>query len=167
MTNIIPIERIENKIYLIRGQKVMLDSDLAELYGVETKNLNRAVKRNKDRFPNDFMFQLTNVEFENLRFHFGTSTKGSRRYSPYLFAEQGVAMLSGVLKSKRAVDVNIAIMRTFVKIRRMAGSYKDLAKRIERLEKSQDMQGKRFSEIFKILDNLGSEENKKEIGFKG
>lgn len=100
MTDIIPIETIENKIYLIRSQKVMLDSDLAELYGVETKNLNRAVKRNKNRFPGDFMFQLSDKEFENLRFYFGTSKSGGRRYSPYLFTEQGVAMLSGVLKSK-------------------------------------------------------------------
>jgi hypothetical protein len=169
MANIIPLEKIENKIYLIRSQKVMLDRDLAELYGVETKVMIQAVKRNISRFPGDFMFQLSKEEFENLRSHFVTSSWGGRRYRPYLFTEQGVAMLSSVLKSKRAVDVNIAIMRTFVKIRRMAGSYKDLARRIERLEKSQEMQGKRFGEIFKILDNLGSEEesNKKEIGFKG
>ncbi len=168
MANIIPLEKIENKIYLIRSQKVMIDSDLAELYGVETKNLNRAVKRNKERFPGDFMFQLSKEEFENLRFHFGTSSSGGRRYKPYLFTEQGVSMLSSVLKSKKAVSINIAIMRVFVKIRRMAGSYKDLARKIERLEKSQEMQGKRFGEIFKILDNLGGEEesNKKEIGFK-
>lgn len=169
MPNIIPIEIIENKIYLIRSQKVMIDSDLADLYSVETKVLIQAVKRNINRFPGDFMFQLSKAEFENLRSHFVTSKLGGRRYRPYLFTEQGVAMLSSVLKSGRAVDINIAIMRVFVRIRRMASSYKDLAKRIERLEKSQDMHGKRFSEIFKILDHLGSEEenNKKEIGFTG
>ena len=138
MTNIIPIEKIENKIYLIRSQKVMLDRDLAELYGVKTSALIQAVKRNIKRFPGDFMFQLSKAEFENLRSQFVTSSWGGRRYEPYLFTEQGVAMLSSVLKSGRAVDINIAIMRVFVKIRRMAGSYKDLAKRIERLEKSQD-----------------------------
>jgi len=201
MANIVPIEIIENKILLIRGKKVILDRDLAALYGVKTKVLNQAVKRNKERFPDDFMFQLARMEAEylisegylgeSLRSQFVTlngndaknkrKTKISRsqfatlkfewgkniKYLPHVFTEQGVAMLSSVLKSKRAVEVNIAIMRTFVKIRRMAGSYKDLAKRIDRLEKSQDTQGKRFSEIFKILDNLGKEETRKEIGFKG
>ncbi len=100
------------------------------------------------------MFQLSEVEFKNLRSQFVTSSWGGRRYKPYLFTEQGVAMLSSVLKSKKAVDINIAIMRVFVKIRRMAGSYKDLARRIEKLEKSQEMQGERFGKIFKILDNL-------------
>ena len=107
----VTVEQIENSIYLIRGEKVILDADLAQLYGVETKILNKAVKRNLDRFPEDFMFQLTTEEAENLRFQIGTSKKqrGGRRYLPYAFTEQGVAMLSSVLNSKRAIDVNIAI----------------------------------------------------------
>lgn len=131
--------QVERRIYLIRGEKVMLDADLASLYGVETKVLNRAVKRNKDRFPTDFMFQLTRDETEGLRLKIGTSTeptargmpglrfqsgtsksrRGGRRYLPYVFTEQGVAMLSSVLHSARAVQVNIAIMRTFVRLREM------------------------------------------------
>ncbi|MHC4211830.1 MAG: ORF6N domain-containing protein [Planctomycetota bacterium] len=115
--SIVPVERIRNCIYLIRKQKVLLDSDLAELYGVESKVLNQAVSRNKDRFPDDFMFQLSIEEFDNLRSQNVTSSWGGRRYRPYAFTEQGVAMLSSVLRSKRAVEVNIAIMRTFVKLR--------------------------------------------------
>lgn len=112
-TSLIPVERIEQSILLIRGQKVMLDNDLASLYGVETKILNRAVRRNADRFPEDFAFQLNEEEFENLRCHFGTSSsRGGRRYAPYAFTEQGVAMLSSVLRSPRAVAVNVEIMRT-------------------------------------------------------
>ena len=119
-TSLIPIEKIEKVIYLIRGEKVMLDRDLASLYDVETKVLNRAVKRNLKRFPLDFMFQLTAEEAENLRCQFGTSSlsHGGRRYLPYVFTEQGVAMLSTVLNSERAISVNIEIMRAFVKLRR-------------------------------------------------
>ena len=113
---------IESKIYEIRGQRVMLDKDLADLYAVETKNLNKAVKRNPDRFPPDFMFQLTEEEFNHLRFHFGTSSWGGSRYMPYAFTEQGVAMLSGILRSPIAVQVNINIMRAFVKVRQYAFS---------------------------------------------
>lgn len=113
----IPLERIERRILLVRGQKVMLDVHLAELYGVETKTLNRAVKRNRERFPPDFMLQLTPREFRESRFQFGTSSWGGRRYLPYAFTEQGVAMLSSVLRSERAVQVNIAIMRAFVRLR--------------------------------------------------
>lgn len=101
---------IENKIYEIRGQKVMLDFDLAEMYEIETKNLNKAVKRNIERFPNDFMFQLTKEELSNLRFQIGTSSWGGNRYAPFAFTEQGVAMLSGVLRSPKAIEVNINIM---------------------------------------------------------
>ncbi len=120
MKALVPVEIIEKKIILIRGEKVIPDADLAELYGVETKMLVRAVKRNMDRFPADFMFQLTKDEFENLRIQIGTSSRwGGRRYLPYVFTEQGVAMLSSVLQSERAVKVNIAIMRTFVKLRQM------------------------------------------------
>ena len=125
---IVPVEVIEKKIYLIRSHKVMLDSDLAELYGVETKMLVRAVKRNIERFPSDFMFQLTKEEFDNLRFHFGTSSQwGGRRYLPYAFTEQGVAMLSSVLRSKRAIQVNITIMRVFVRLRQILSTHKELA----------------------------------------
>jgi len=118
----VPIERIENAILFIRGHKVMLDRDLAALYGVTTFNLNKAVKRNTDRFPEDFMFQLTAAEASTLRFQIGMSKgkgRGGRRYLPYVFTEQGVAMLSSVLRSKRAVQVNVEIMRAFVRLRRM------------------------------------------------
>ena len=121
--SLIPVERIERSILLIRGHKVILDADLAALYSVETKQLIRAVKRNLPRFPEDFMFQLNKKEFENLRFHFGTSNQwGGRRYPPYAFTEQGVAMLSGVLSSPRAVQVDIQIMRIFAKPREMISS---------------------------------------------
>ncbi len=118
----IPVERIEKAILLIRGEKVLLDKDLAVLYGVSTSVLNKAVTRNIDRFPSDFMFQLTRKEFSDLKFHFGTSSWGGTRKLPRAFTEQGVAMLSGVLKSKRAVRVNVEIMRAFVKLRRMLAS---------------------------------------------
>ncbi len=132
--SVIPVERIANCIYLVRGEKVMLDSDLAALYGVETKNLNKAVKRNARRFPIDFAFQLTESEDESLRFHIGTSSSpvhGGRRYRPYVFTEQGVAMLSSILRSERAADVNVAIMRTFVRLRQVLAAHKDLAHKVE------------------------------------
>ena len=135
--SIIPVERIASSIYLIRGEKVMLDSDLADLYHIETKNLNKAVKRNLRRFPNDFMFQLTDKEFESLKFQIGTSNqgRGGRRTLPYVFTEQGVAMLSSVLQSDRAADVNVAIMRAFVRMREMLASNKDLARKVEKHDK--------------------------------
>jgi len=111
VASLVPSERIENLIFLLRGHRVMLDADLAELYGVETKALNRAFVRNRERFPDDFVFQLTENEFEDLRRQIGTSRWGGRRYLPYAFTEQGVAMLSGVLHSKRAIQVNVEIMR--------------------------------------------------------
>ena len=128
--------QIQDLIYTVRGQKVMLDSDLAQLYGVLTKNLNKAVKRNIERFPQDFMFQLTKEEFQNLRFQNGTSksTHGGRRFMPYVFTEQGVAMLSSVLESKQAIAVNIQIMRTFVQVKLFALEHKDLTKRFAELE---------------------------------
>src|SRR5436309_3529271 len=134
--------QVERRIFLVRGQKVMLDTDLAELYRVPTKSLNLAVKRNADRFPEDFTFQLTDDEAAGLRFHFETSkrARGGRRYRPYAFTEQGVAMLSSVLRSTRAVEVNIAIMRTFVQLRRLMDSDRDLARKIEALEKKYDEQ---------------------------
>src|SRR5467141_1520665 len=135
----VPAELIERRIYLTRGQKVMLDADLADLYQVLTKNLNKAVARNRDRFPEDFMFQLTAEEAESLRFQFGTSHegRGGRRYLPYAFTELGVAMLSSVLNSARAVQMNILIMRAFVKLREVLASHQALARKIEKLEATQ------------------------------
>ena len=131
--------QIQNLIYVIRGQRVMLDSDLARLYEVETKVLNQAVKRNIERFPDDFMFQLTKDEYEFLRSQFVTSkikteTRGGRQYFPYVFTEQGVSMLSSVLKSKRAIQINVQIMRTFVKMREWAIENKEIAQRLAELE---------------------------------
>jgi hypothetical protein len=167
MQAVIPMEVIEGKILLVRGRKVILDRDLAELYKVETFNLNKAVKRNIDRFPSDFMFQLTSEEADSLRFQIGMSKatgRGGRRYLPYVFTEQGVAMLSGVLNSKRAVQVNIAIMRAFVKLREMIASHKDLEKKLSELEKKFDGQ---FQIVFEAIRQLMviEEKPKKKIGF--
>ena len=120
------LQVIQQKIFTIRGNRVMIDFHLAELYGVETKALKRAVRRNIDRFPSDFMFEMTKEEFENLRSQFGTSTWGGTRYMPYCFTQEGIAMLSSVLRSKTAIDMNIAIMRAFVAMRRMAHGYEEL-----------------------------------------
>jgi len=128
---VVPIERIASVIYLVRDQKVMLDMDLAELYGVETKRLNEQVKRNLRRFPEDFMFQLTKEEFENLKSQIATSSWGGRRTLPYVFTEQGVAMLSSVLNSDRAIDINVAIIRTFIRMREMLATHEDVARKIE------------------------------------
>ena len=170
---LVPAERIEGKILLIRGQKVMLDAHLAELYEVETKMLVRAVKRNLDRFPADFMFQLTREEFENLRFQFGTSSQwGGRRYSPYAFTEQGVAMLSSVLRSERAVQVNVEIIRVFVRLRRILASHKELARRMEALERESREHRKktdeRFQAVFEAIRQLieEPEAGKRKIGFQ-
>lgn len=143
---------IQQKIYWIRGRKVMLDRDLAELYGVETKHLNRQVKRNRRRFPEDFMFQLSKDEYQRCQIGaFGTSQKGSRKYLPLVFTEQGVAMLSGILHSARAIHVNILIMRTFTKIRQMLETHKELRQKIEELEKKYDHQ---FKIVFDALREL-------------
>ncbi len=142
---------IEQKIFLIRGQKVMLDKDLAELYGVATKNLNKAVTRNMKRFLGDFMFRLTKEETENLRFQFGTSSWGGRRYLPFAFTEQGVAMLSSVLKSERAIDVNIAIMRAFVKIREFLATHKELAAKLGELETKVGRHDQEIKLIFEAI----------------
>ena len=158
---LVPHERIERSILLIRGLKVMLDADLAELYGVETKQLVRAVKRNHDRFPNDFMFQLSDEDFAILRSHFGTSNQwGGRRYAPYAFTEQGVAMLSSVLHSKRAVLVNIEIMRAFVKIRTVLASHEDLRRKLLQLETKYDSQ---FKAVFDAIRQLIEQPVKKAI----
>ena len=166
-TDLISSEQIEKAIYLIRGEKVMLDRDLALLYGVQTKILNRAVKRNMPRFPMDFMFQLTEDEAEALRFQIGTSNKGrgGRRYLPYVFTEQGVAMLSTVLNSERAIVVNIEIMRAFVKLRQLLASNTDLARRLDELESKYD---KQFKIVFVAIRQLMAKPagDRKEIGFR-
>ena len=149
--SLMPAERIERIILLIRGEKVILDRDLAALYGVSTRDLNKAVSRNLDRFPVDFMLQLTREEFDNLKFQFGTSSWGGTRKRPRAFTEQGVAMLSSVLRSKRAVQVNIQIMRAFVRLREMVTSNKDLARRLEELEKKYDSQ---FKSVFDAIRQL-------------
>lgn len=146
-----PVERIERSILLLRGEKVMLDADLATLYGVETGALNRAVRRNLDRFPRDFMFQLTTKEFRGLRFHFGISKRGGRRYLPYAFTEHGVAMLSSVLNSPRAIAVNIEIVRTFARLRRILSSHVELARKLDALEKKYDSQ---FKVVFDAIRQL-------------
>jgi len=161
-----PREIIERKILLIRGEKVMLDSDLAKLYGVTTKRLNEQVRRNVGRFPSDFMFQLTKKEFETLRSQFATSSWGGRRHLPYVFTEQGVAMLSSVLDSERAIFVNIEIMRTFVRLREILATHKDLARKLEELEKKYDEQ---FAIVFQAIRELMTPPGpspKRPIGFR-
>lgn len=160
-----PVERIERTILLIRGEKVLLSQQLAELYGVPVRILNQAVKRNQDRFPGDFMFQLTRNEFLNLKSRFVTSSWGGlRRALPYAFTEQGVAMLSSVLHSERAVRANIEIMRAFVRLRQMLASNAELARKLEVLEKKYDRQ---FKVVFDAIRQLMSppEAKRREIGF--
>jgi len=130
-----PDEDVLKKIFFVRGKKVMLDEDLADLYGVTTGNLNKAIKRNSTRFPEDFMFLLTKIEFDNLMFQFGISSWGGRRKLPNAFTEQGVAMLSGILHSERAIKVNIQIMRIFTRMREMLDAHKDILMKLEMLEK--------------------------------
>ena len=160
-----PVERIAQTILFIRDQKVMLDADLANLYGVDTKVFVQAVKRNMDRFPEDFMFQLTKQEYDNLRSQFVTSSWGGRRYPPYAFTEQGVAMLSSVLRSERAIRVNIEIMRAFVQLRRMLGSHADLARKLSALEKKYDEQFKVVFDAIRELMVPPEPKKKGEIGF--
>lgn len=161
---------IQSKIHEIRGQKVMLDFDLAELYDVETKRLKEAVKRNLPRFPADFMLTLTQKEFQGLRSPIATSKRGGTRYLPSAFTEQGVAMLSSVLNSEKAIDVNIAIIRTFVLIRQHALNHKDLQEKLQQLEKEYN---KNYKEIYTALNLLVENEtildtgaNREPIGFK-
>jgi len=152
MKNIIPLETVAKKILIMRGHKVMLNRDLAGLYMVEPKVLNRAVKRNMDRFPEDFMFQLSPGEWENLKCQIGASSwGGDRRALPYAFTEQGVAMLSSVLRSKKAVYVNIQVMRAFVGLRSLLASHKDLAHKLEELEKKYNAQFKNVFDAIKML----------------
>jgi len=141
------LQIIQNKIYEVRGYNIMLDFDLARLYEVETKALNLAVKRNSQRFPADFMFQLTSEEWDGLRLQIETSKRGGRRYLPYAFTEQGLAMLSGILNSEKAISVNIAIMRAFVMVRQYALTYKDLTERLKEIES-------KFTDVYEALNYL-------------
>lgn len=187
--SLIPSERILSEIFFIRGKKVMLDKNLAELYQVETKTLNQAVKRNIERFPMDFMFQLTKKEFESLRFQFGTLDTSNlmfqnrtpnlrsqivtlslkhgqhRKYLPYVFTEHGVAMLSSVLKSERAIMVNIQIIRTFIKLKEFLATNKELRDKVENMEKKYNSQ---FKEVFAVLKKffIQKEKPKTQVGFR-
>ena len=169
---ITPVEIIENKIYLIRGEKVMLDSDLAKLYQVETRSLNQAVKRNIYRFPKDFMFQLNNKETMEILYSKSQSVtlkQGQNiKYLPYVFTEQGVAMLSSVLKSKKAIEVNISIVRAFIKLREMLQSNKDILVEIEKIKRDQRKHGEKISAIMDFINKLIEPkiEPKKQIGFR-
>jgi hypothetical protein len=166
--SIVPVERIERRILLVRGHKVILDSDLADLYGVEVKVLNQAVKRNTERFPEDFMFQLTVEEEESLRSQIVTLKTGRgqhRKYLPYAFTEQGVAMLSSVLNSPRAVQVNIEIMRTFVLLRQMLASNEGLARKLAALEKKYDTQFKAVFDAIRQLMTPQQPPKRRQIGF--
>ena len=164
-TNLISAEKVESRIFQIRGKKVMLDRDLAGLYIVATKVLLQAVKRNINRFPRDFMFQLSKEEFANLRSQFVTSKRGGRRYLPYAFTQEGVAMLSSVLNSERAILVNIQIMRAFINLRRGALNYIGLKRKIEAMEKKYDSHFKIVFETIKKLLQPPAAKEKHIIGF--
>ncbi len=168
MDDLIPIEIIENKILLIRGQKVLLDRDLAELYGVEVKYLKRQVRRHIERFPEDFMFELTKKEFENWRCQFGTSNDiMGLRYSPMAFTEQGIAMLSGVLNSKQAIQMNITIMRAFVLMRNMISNNAKMSEKLKDIEERMDSQEMNTILLMNKLRDLTSNHipKKRKIGF--
>ena len=170
--SLIPAERIEKAILLIRGQKVLLDRDLAELYEVPTKRLNEQVRRNLRRFPEDFMFQLSKEELENWRSQFATSNPTAKmglRRPPYAFTEQGVAMLSSVLNSDRAVEVNIAIMRAFVRLREIMSTHKDLARKLAELERKLGEHDEKFAVVFEAIRQLmapPAAPKKPRIGFR-
>lgn len=166
-----PIEFVERRIYLIRGQKVMIDSDLAELYAVPTKVLNQAVKRNRTRFPKDFMFQLNKAETQNWKSQIVTSNPNQKmglRRSPYAFTEHGVAMLSSVLRSDRAVQMNILIIRAFVRLRELLATHQDLAREIDELRRRQEEQGAQIAAVIDSINELLLPEPvpaKRQIGF--
>ncbi|MEW6517654.1 MAG: ORF6N domain-containing protein [candidate division FCPU426 bacterium] len=167
----IPQEMIETKIYLIRGEKVMLDRDLAELYGVSVKRLKEQVKRNLTRFPADFMIRLDFKEFSNLRSQIATSSWGGQRYLPFAFTENGVAMLSSILNSDRAIMVNIQIMRTFTRIRKLLASHKEILRKLDQLEARQSQQGEQIVQIFQVIKAILDlpitlKHKSKRIGFK-
>ena len=168
MSDLIPVEAIASRIYMIRGVKVMLDSDLAALYDVPTRRLNEQVKRNLNRFPEDFMFQLTREEYENLRSQFATSSNdsghGGRRYAPFVFTEHGALMAASVLKSRRAVEVSIYVVRAFVQLRQMLATHEDLKRKVEVMEAKYDEQ---FGIVFEAIRQLleVDEKPKRKIGF--
>lgn len=165
---IIPDETIINKIYLFRKTKVMLDTDLAELYGVETRVLNQAIKRNLKRFPEDFMFQLNEHEFDNLKSQNATSSWGGRRKAPFVFTEHGVLMLSSVLNSEKAIEINIQIVRIFTKMREMLLTHKDILLQLEDMKKSINGQEDRVDLIYNYLTQFIKEQKipRKEVGYK-
>ncbi len=164
-------QKILNRIYVVRGEKIMLDRDLAEIYGVETKVFNQSVKRNTERFPKDFMFTLSEKEWENLRSQFVTSSWGGTRYRPNAFTEQGVAMLSSILNSKTAIEVNIRIIRVFTKLREYALTHKEILLQLGKLEKEVKGNSKDIENIFMVLKELIEKQSKpappkNKIGFK-
>jgi ORF6N domain len=169
MKHIIPAGFIERKILLIRGERVMLDAELAELYGVETKRLNEQVRRNKERFPDDFMFQLTDEEFNCLRSQFATSNnpagRGGRRHLPYVFTEHGAIMAASVLNTPLAVEVSVQVVRAFAKLREMISTHKDLSKKLEDLEKKYDSQFKLVFDAIRQLMTPHEPKKKRAIGF--
>jgi hypothetical protein len=165
----LPDEVVMEKIYVIRGMKVMLDRDLAELYGVETRRLKEQVRRNIDRFPEDFMFELTDQEYQHLKEHFSKGTRGAHsKYPPFAFTEHGVLMLSSVLNSERATKVNIQIMRVYVRIREMMLTHKDLLLKMERLEKRMAKQDEKIALVFKYLKKFIDVQDKPRnpVGYK-
>jgi hypothetical protein len=168
MNELLTEERVLQLIHKIRNQKVMLDSDLAEMYGVPTKRLNEQVKRNSDRFPIDFMFQLNEEEWQNLKSQIATSSWGGRRTLPYVFTEQGVSMLSSVLNSPQAIQINISIMRVFVKVREWSLNYGELALKIKELEKDTSEHHDHIAHIYQLIEELlrPTIENRPAIGFK-
>ena len=167
MTDLVPVENISSKIFIIRGFKVMLDKDLAELYGVETRVLKQAVKRNNERFPEDFMLSLTNQDVRNLTSQLVISSWGGSRHPPLAFTEQGVAMLSTVLNSKRAIQVNIAIMRAFVRMREILATNKEFSEKLEIMEEQLAEHDEQFRVVFEAIKQLlkADEKPKKKIGF--
>jgi len=172
--SIIPLEKIERVIYVIRGQKIILDQDLATLYGVKTKNLNKAVSRNQERFPEDFIFRLTYEEWANLKFQIGTSSLnwGGRRKLPLAFTEHGVAMASNLLKSKRAIEVSVEIVRVFIRMRQTLTSHKEMSKELAELKsfllKHSNQTNREFKRIWQAIEKLSKQPDRKEqrkIGF--
>jgi ORF6N domain len=166
MSQLIPKEEIiASHIYTIRNQKVMFDFDLAEIYGIETKRLKEAVRRNTVRFPEDFMFELTQEEFKNLRTQFASSSWGGSRYPPFAFTEHGAVMLASVLNSETAVKASLFVVRTFVKLRQLTGSYKELAEKVVQLEEKYDTQ---LEYVFQAIQELSEQKNEPRtlIGFK-
>ena len=174
LKSIVPLKRIEKVIYIIRSQKVILDQDLAVLYGVETKNLNKAVNRNQNRFPADFAFQLTKDEWDFLRFQIGTSNvgRGGRRYLPFAFTEYGVLMVANILKSKRAISISIEIVRAFAHLRQAIANHKEMNKELAEIKsfllKHSHTNNKEFKNVWNAIDKLAKplrDESKRKIGF--